>query len=505
MLSFHVHSNYSLLQSTIRIDDLITFAKKHGSPFVSLIDTNGMSGLVQFAKRAEDVGIKPILGAYINEPSNYQKYVIFLAKNNLGYSELCEIITSRKLNENFSLVKVMQNISENLFFITSSLQLLKETVASLSFPQNLYVELIVTKKQKKETRKLYNYAKENQIQIIASHPAYFLNKDDYLIHKVVTAIRLNSTLENLDEVDIIDEEYYLKTPVEFKKIWKALPDAILNAEYVAKNCNVNLEFGQNKFPVYLHVNKGSSYSYLWDKCFQGLKKKYKSKTEIAEKRLQYELNVINELGFTDYFLIVNDIVNEARRRGMLTIGRGSAANSIVSYCLDFTQIDPIEHNLYFERFLNRARTNPPDVDLDFSWKDRDEIIKYIFDKYGYDKVAMISTTVTFRARSAFRETAKVFGVSQREISKFSKFIPWTSAKNLVKLSEKFPESQSLDFSIEPWKSIIQIASQLSGFPRHRSIHPSGIVITVKHITKFFPFEYEKNKVLCLIITQAVIY
>ena len=155
------------------------------------------------------------------------------------------------------------------------------------------------------------------------------------------------------------------------------------------------------------------------------------------KSVGNELAVIREMNFTEYFLIVWDIVREAKARNMLTIGRGSAANSLVAYCLGLTQVDPIKHNLYFERFLNRGRI-PPDVDIDFSWKERDEIVRYVFEKYGYDKVAMISTTVTFRARSAFRETAKVFGVSDQEISKFSKYIPWTSAKNLASLAKNFP-------------------------------------------------------------------
>lgn len=240
-------------------------------------------------------------------------------------------------------------------------------------------------------------------------------------------------------------------------------------------------------------------------ALKGLSEKYQPITDKAVKRLQYELDVIDELGFSDYFLIVSDIIQEARRRKMVTIGRGSAANSLVAYCLDFTQVDPLEHNLYFERFLNRGRKSPPDVDLDFSWKERDEIVRYVFEKYGYSNVAMISTTVNFRARSAFRETAKVFGISEREISKYSKFIPWTSAQNLTVLAEKFPEAKSLKFENEPWKSIIGIASQLAGFPRHLSIHPSGIVITEKPITNYVALEYAKNKGLGLIITQPDMY
>lgn len=505
MLSLHVHSNYSILQSTITIESLINFAKKNNSSYVSLTDTNGMYGLIQFAKRAEEAGIKPILGSLITDPKNEFNYAIFLAKNNSGYSELCKIITSRKLKEDFSLAEVVGNISDNLFVLTSSLELLNDILTFNTIKKNLYVELIVTQKQKSKTRTLYNFAKKNNLQIIASHPAYFLKEEDFVLHKVVNAIRLNKTFENLNEQDLVDEEFYLKTPEEIKIIWKSLPEALWNINYVVKNCNVDLQFGKYKFPVYPVPKDDNSFSYLWKLCFKGLSEKYQPITDKAVKRLQYELDVINELGFSDYFLIVSDIIKEAGRRGMVTIGRGSAANSLVAYCLDFTQVDPIEHNLYFERFLNRGRKSPPDVDLDFSWKERDEIVSYVFEKYGYSNVAMISTTVTFRARSAFRETAKVFGISEQEISKFSKFIPWTSAKNLTVLAEKFPEAKSLKFKTETWDNIIKIASQLSGFPRHLSIHPSGIIITEKPITNYVALEYAKNKGLGLIITQPDMY
>jgi DNA polymerase III alpha subunit len=218
-----------------------------------------------------------------------------------------------------------------------------------------------------------------------------------------------------------------------------------------------------------------------------------------------ELSVISEMGFSNYFLIVWDIVNEAKRRGMMTIGRGSAANSLVAYCLEITQIDPLQHNLYFERFLNKARSSPPDFDIDFSWKERDEIIKYIFEKYGYERVAMISTTVTFRARSAFREVAKAFGFTNEEISKFSKKIPWTDAANLPHLSELFPESRGLNLKQEPWRTIVKLASQIARFPRHLSIHPGGIVITPTKITDYVALEYAKNKGLGLIVTQPDMY
>lgn len=505
MITLHAHSNYSLLEGTIPIEELISFAKKNGNRYVALTDTNAMYGLIQFAKLAQENNIKPVLGALIDDPSDENLNAIFLAKNNKGYSHLCKLITTRKLKDDFRLIDFFKEPINDLFIITSSLDLLKQIKFTPELYENLFVELIITKKHNRKTRKLYDFAKANNLQIVATHPAYFLQKEDFLLHKTVTAIRLNTTLENLDEKELVDEEFYLTTSGKLKNDWHALPEAISNAEKIADRCNVDLEFGKHKFPVYSLSAGETSFSYLWKIAFRGLENRYKPITEQAVKRLQNELEVIDEMGFSDYFLIVWDIIREAKNRGMLHVGRGSAANSLVSYCLGFTEVDPLKHNFYFERFLNRGRATPPDVDLDFSWKERDEIIKYVFDKYGYDHVAMISTTVTFRARSAFREVAKAFGIPQSEISTYSKFIPWTSAKSLSNLSEKFPEARSINFENEPWKSIINIAERLSRYPRHLSIHPSGIVITQEPITNYLAVEYAKNKGLGLIVTQPDMY
>jgi len=505
MFTLHAHSNYSLLNGTIRIAELVSFAKKAGSSYVALTDTNAMYGLIQFAKECSAQNIKPVLGSLIDDPKEKGLSAIFLAKNNEGYSRLCRIITSRKLKEDFSLIDLLNESLNDLYIITSSLGLLKKIRFDISLKQNFFVELIVTGKTKSKTRELYEFAKLNQLQIVASHPAYFLTREDFLLHKVVTAIRLNSGLVNLPEDSTADEEAYLITPDDFARTWKTLPEAIWNADRIAQSCNVDLKFGEYKFPTYTLPKAESAFSYLWKIAFEGLSGRYQPITEQAIKRLQYELEVIDELGFSDYFLIVWDIIREAKNRGIMHIGRGSAANSLVSFCLGFTEVDPIEQNLYFERFLNRGRTSPPDVDLDFSWKERDSIIKYVFEKYGYDRVAMISTTVTFRARSAFREVAKAFGISNSEISKYSKFIPWSTAHSLPSIAQKFPETRSLDFTHEPWKSIVTIASKLAEFPRHISIHPSGIIITKNKITDYVALEYAKNKGLGLIVTQPDMY
>ncbi len=505
MFPLNVHSNYSILTGVLRIEEIVEFARKHGSSYAALTDNNGMYGLIKFARQSEAIGVKPVLGAMIDEEKSPQKSVVIIAKNNDGYAELCKLITARKLKEDFNLSEALKSISSNVFVITSSVELLKEAVKLKKLRENIFVELIATRRQRLRSRELYNFARQNNLNVIASHPAYFLKREDYLLHKVVTAIRLNSTLENLTERQLIDEEYYLKSPRELSETWKALPEALRNAEFIARHSNVQLELGKYKYPYYPLPPAETAFSYLWKIAFKGLEERYKPITDVAIKRLQYELEVIDELGFSDYFLIVWDIVNTAKKRNMITIGRGSAANSLVAYCLGLTQVDPLKHNLYFERFLNRGRLSPPDVDIDFSWKDRDEIVRYVFEKYGYDKVAMISTTVTFRARSALRETAKVFGVPNSEISKISKFIPWTSAKNLPELRKKFPEARSINLQREPWKSIVNIAYRLSEFPRHISIHPGGIVISRKPITSYLALEYAKNKGLGLIVTQPDMY
>ena len=496
MIPLDVHSNYSLLQSAVTIENLVSRAKEYNLTSLALTDTNGMYGLVSFAKKCIETGIKPILGAYVDDPYDGKINCVVLAKNNDGYSELCKLITLRKLNEDFSLRTLLNQNFNNLFIISSSIDLLKNLDR-----EDVYAELISVKSEKKDNKNLYEFAKSNNIKPIVANPIYFLNKEDHLIHKILTAIRLNKNLDNLTNDEVVNEEYFFKDPNTIYDSWKSLPEVFQILEDIASNCNVDLRIGEYKFPHFTLSSTETSSSFLRSIAYEGLSRRYQPMFDKATERLEYELSVIEELNFTDYFLVVWDIVKEARRRGMMTIGRGSAANSLVSYCLGLTEVDPIKYNLYFERFLNKGRSSPPDVDIDFSWKERDEIVRYVFEKYGYENVAMISTHVTFRARSAFREVAKAFGISNEEISKYSKFIPWTSAENLPNLSQLFPESKQLNFNNEPWKSIIAIATKIASFPRHLSIHPGGIVIAPKPITNFTALEYAKNKGLGLIITQ----
>jgi DNA polymerase-3 subunit alpha/error-prone DNA polymerase len=501
MFALHVHSNYSLLEGVITIDEIIDKAVNYHLDAVALTDTNAMYGLVSFYKKAKEKGIKPILGTYIDEPSDKNIYAVFLAKNFDGYSDICKIITARKLKDDFSLLRLLQDEFPNLFILISSIDLLQKIPAH----KNIYAELIITKLNKLKARKLFEKARQRNIKYIVSNPAYFSEPQDYQLYKVVTAIKNRSTFKNLKEDELLDKEFYFKSPHLFDNLKNKLSEAFTSAQFIVEHCNVDLDLGKHNVPNFHSGKRHSSFTLLWQYTHEGLVNRYGSIAKDIESRLEEELQVIDELKLADYFLIVHDIFLEAKRRGMMTLTRGSAANSLVCYCLGLTEVDPVKYDFYFTRFLNKSRSSLPDIDIDFSWKERDEIVQYVFKKYGYDRVAFISTHVTMKARSAFRETAKVFGFSESEISTISKYIPWTDAKNLPDISKRFPESKSLDFSIDPWKSIINIATKLANFPRHLSIHPGGIVISPLPITNYTALEYAANKGVGLIITQPDMY
>lgn len=500
MFPLHVHSYYSLLTATSSIDDLLAQAKEYKLNNLALTDTNGMYGLIKFFNRAKELNINPLLGTLITESDLDNRYAIFIAKNRYGYQELCKLITARKLNQDFSLQKFLKEFHPDLIIITPE----QEFLNSINPKNNCFGETILTKRLSNKSKSLVNFATQKGIKVIASNPVYFLKQDDFNIHKLLRAIYKNTTIDNLTEDELVDKEFYFKSTDELKKIFNSFKDILVSTEEIANQCIFELKSKNFDFPTYPNAYP-DSYTFFHKIVYDGFEKKYPNATQSQKDRLQYEIDVIASLNFIDYFLIVWDIVQEAKRRGMLYIGRGSAANSMVAYCLELTQVEPLSNNLFFERFLNRARSNPPDVDIDFSWKERDEMIKYVFEKYGYENVAMISTHVTFRARSAFRETAKAFGISESEISDYSRKIPWTNAKNLPNLSSLFPESKSLDFQKEPWKTIVNLASQIANFPRYLSIHPGGIVITPSKITDYCALEYAKNKGLGLIITQPDMY
>lgn len=500
MIPLRIHSHHSLLRSAVVIKELVQKAAEYGLSALAITDYNSMAGFVQFCKACQEYGIKPIYGVYLDDPLLPEQYICILAKNKHGFNEICKLITARKLQTDFQLFKNLPVDENSLFSFSASMPVIEKMKNSTNF----YIELIDSTGYKKENKILYNFAVTNKVQYIVSPSVYYVEKEDILLYRALNAMRLKSTITDLESLLQL-EDLYFKHPADVDRRWKNIPDACKNTEFIADRCFVDIELGKYKFPSYTLSGSDTHYSLLWKICFEGMQKREKTISETAKKRLEYELDVISDLNFLDYFLVVWDIIREAKSRGMHMIGRGSAANSLVSYAMGLTDVNPLEHDLYFERFLNRGRKSPPDIDIDFSWKERDEIIRYVFKKYGYDKTAMICTTVTFRGRSAFREVAKVYGFSDREISKFSKFIPWTTAEKLPLVHKIYPEAKNLPFDNEPWKSIVNLASKLSGFPRHLSIHPGGIVIAPDKLTNHVALDYAQNKGLGLIVTQMDMY
>lgn len=492
----NVHSYYSMLSGVPSPAILVKEAKRLGFDSLALTDSNGMYGIVKFVKECRENNIKAITGTEIDSIDGEKKLTI-LAKNNAGIENINRIVTDRMLNNGFSIFDIVRQKCDNLFFITDDVDILRESEGN-----SIYFDIVNKNVNPRLFREKLAFVTENHIPCIVTNNVHFIIKEEFEIHKILSAMKHNSTIYDLSDNQHASENHFLMSEYEIKKVYSDFPDAILNTRFITQNCSTDLRLGEYKYPKYVLPANETSFSLLWKLCFEGLATRYKPITRDAVDRLKKELEIIEKLDFADYFLIVKDINEEAKRRGFKTIGRGSAANSIVSYALGITHVDPIKHNLFFERFLNPERKSPPDIDMDFSWKDRDEILNYVYEKFGDERVAMISTHITFAARSAFRETAKVLGVGDDEISKLSKSIPHTGAENLPFLKEKYPECRRLPLDLEPWQTVIKYGALLAHYPRHLSIHASGIIVCPDKLYKYTALERSDKG---FVVTQPDMY
>lgn len=480
----HLHSNYSLLAGTSSIERLIDKALSPGIPALALTDTNNLYGAIPFYKLAKERGLKPLIGAEIEYKS---EKAVLLARNSQGYANICRIITERNLSKDFSIKDSLIKYGDGLNILSEDVKLLS-SIAKKRGTRYLYAELINYGNNSSKLRSIFEAAHKAGIDMVATNDVYMCERKEHGLHKVLTAIKENTLLSKVAPEKICSPEAYLKSPKEMAALFKDYPQALVNTKRIAEDCNLDLGLGKVVFPEYPLPDGETAYSFLYKLCFQGLKEKYSPITPEAIKRLTYELEVINKLGFSEYFIIVWDIVNFARKQNIPIMGRGSAASSLVTYCLSVTNVDPLKYNLYFERFLNLSRSDLPDIDLDLCWRRRDEVIDYVYQRYGPNRVAMISTHNTFQGRSAFREVAKVFGVANDIVNRLSRRIPYSGAKNLSRIIRSAPECRSFPLHKEPFKTILKITPQLNGFPRHLSIHCGGIVICPTKLTDYFPLE-----------------
>ncbi|MBC8278478.1 MAG: DNA polymerase III subunit alpha [FCB group bacterium] len=498
----NVRSNFSFGHGASTVEDLLVRANELGITALALTDLNRMSGAVAFFKKASELGIKAILGATIDDPGDEECQVILLAKNMAGFGEINTIITERKLDENFDLLERLKAVTPNVFVLSHHVDVLN-AADHLKYRGRLYGEIVYRSRLDiPQCRAVAAFCRARTIPMVATGAVSFARPEDFEKHKLLSAIFQNTSLKwaKLSAT----EKSYLRSPAEMEHLFEKMPEYYHASGEIARQCEVDLRLGELKFPQYPDLPEDCEpFEHLREISETGLNWRYDGDPpEDARSRLAYELGVIDRLGFTEYFLIVYDIKEQAVRWEMPFVGRGSAANSLVSYCLGFTEVDPIKHNLYFERFLNPYRKSPPDIDLDFSWKDRDKLLQFVYDRYGHDRVAMICTTVTFGPRAALRETAKVMGFSEAEISRVTKRVPHFSHGDYDSIKETNPESKDLPIHIEPWKSVFRIAEGIIGYPRHLSIHAGGIVISPGKMTDWVPMERARKG---FVVTQYDMY
>ncbi len=528
----NTHSNFSLLSGTATVEQLAVAAREAGMDSLALTDTNGLYAAVPFHQACVAEGVRPIYGAELEVSATEQEMgggaagpgedgqwegrgekkresgrtrrqagprrrAVLLARDREGYAEVCRAVTARHLEEDFDLDTCLAGLSQRVVVLTADQQLLgtlagaRDSSRGRQGPGNVYVELtnIRDAASRRHCYRLLTLAEKLGFPAAASNRVHLLAAEDHFTHRLLSAMRTNTTVGTLPAGAVVDRENHFKTPAQMSALFHDLPQALRNAAEIAWSCRVDLEIGRPKLPRFPVPEGESSFSWLCKLSFQGLEQRYRPITREAYDTLNRELDVICRLELEDYFLVCHDIVRFAREAGMPCLGRGSAANSIVSFCLFITHVDPLRHNLFFERFLNLERESMPDFDIDFGTDDREEVLDYILRHYGRDRVAMICTYSTMRARSAIREVASAMGIPVGEIDAVVKKLPhFSSADGVAEAAERWPESHGLPLDREPFRSILAAAGRVSGFPRHLATHPCGLVVAPGPITDHMPLE-----------------
>ncbi|NLE25738.1 MAG: DNA polymerase III subunit alpha, partial [Clostridiaceae bacterium] len=517
----HLHTEYSLLDGACRIKDVAKRAKELNMHSLAVTDHGSMYGVIDFYKACKKEGIKPILGCEIyTAPRTYldkdprqdsdQGHLILLAKNNTGYKNLMKLVSIAYI-EGFYYkpridYKLLEEHHEGLICLSACIggdipqkllngdyQGARELAVNLNKIMgdgNFYLELQFNniEEQKLVNAQLVKLSEDTGIPLIATNDIHYINREDARAQEILICIQTGKTIDDADRLKFETDEFYLKSPEEMWEHFKAYPEALVNTVRVANECNVEIEFGHLHLPKFEVPEGTTPFDYLRSQCIKGFHKRY-SKSPALMERLEFELSVIEQMGYVDYFLIVWDFIKYARDSGiMVGPGRGSAAGSIVSYCLEITNVDPIKHNLIFERFLNPERISMPDIDIDFCYERRQEVIDYVVRKYGEDHVAQIITFGTMAARGAVRDVGRALAVPYNEVDKVAKLIPMMPAKHITigDAIDMIPELKTLYNSDPRIHELLDTAKVLEGMPRHASTHAAGVVISSEPLTEYVP-------------------
>jgi error-prone DNA polymerase len=474
-IHLHVHSNYSFCRGASKIEALVDAALAQGMPAMALTDINGVYGLIWFLQYAAERGLRPIVGAEVR--TNTERATL-LVRNRQGYETLCRIISRRQFEPDFRLGKALLENRENLIVISDQVPLIKD-LGMQNGTSGIYLEL----NDPKVEPPLLSFSRNSGIPVVATNDVYFADASDYPMHRLLRAIDLNTSLSRIPADELASHDRWLKPEKEMARRYPHIEKALENTELIAGECSSDMQIGKLVFPSF-DAPGLDAFDHLQEECYRGAEYRYGELSDSVRKRLTHELAIIKDKGFAEYFLIVQDIVRQSTR----TCGRGSAAASLVSYCLGITDVEPITHNLFFERFLNEGRMDPPDIDVDFPWDERDKIFDYVFSKYGVARAAMISNHVGFRTRAATREVAKVYGLPEQEIKAVTQRMGYYwSLHHLEDSIKSHPVYKDIELK-DPWPEIIRLAVKLDGYPRHMSVHCGGIVITPDRIDRYVPVE-----------------
>ncbi|HBH13572.1 MAG TPA: hypothetical protein DDX29_10750, partial [Clostridiales bacterium] len=505
------HSYYGFLESLLSPEDLITNARKYGVQTLGMTDHRSLTGSIAFYEACVAERIKPILGLEIDfNYKGFQGILCLIAKDRDGWMSLSHL-SSLMLVENKTLkYNDLANDRVGLICIMGSPQgILRELIfnspQSLNYPEylikniqstfqdDLYIEIQrFADGTLKNESSLLQLTKKLAIPIIASQDIRYGNPSAQSIYRTLTAVRQNAKLDSLIHDQDLPKQSSFPNQDDFKHRYHDLPEAIENLHTLTEKCHLKLPIGQRHYPDYKTPSGLSQSEYLKEKAYEGAREIYPNIDEKITERLNYELNIISEMGYEPIFLIVQDVINQARKLGIPTSSRGSAASSLVAHCLNITSPDPIALNLYFERFLNPARKKPPDIDTDIASHRRDEIIQYVFDTYGKNHVAMVGTINRYRPKSALNDVAKVYGLSPETVRQLSKRVP-SSFSFRRSDDEVDPFSGILrDQSIPMIQKIVNDAKAILDLPRHLSVHPGGIIIAPFPIRDLVPLVHSTS-------------
>ncbi len=521
----HVHTEYSLLDGSNKIKEYVARVKELGMTSAAITDHGVMYGVIDFYRAAKAAGIKPILGCevYVATGSRFEKtpgttedryyHLVLLAETQKGYENLTKIVSKAFVEGYYYKPRVdmelLEQYHEGIIALSACLagevqkNLLRAMYQEAYFAAkryeaifgkgNFFLELQDHGMQEQQmvNQQLLRLSQETGIELVATNDVHYTFAEDEKPHDILLCIQTGKKLDDENRMRYEGGQYFVKSEDEMKQLFPYALDALENTQKIADRCNVEIEFGVTKLPKYDVPQGYTSWEYLNKLCFEGLQKHYgKGEAEASDElkeRLTYELSVIQKMGYVDYFLIVWDFIKYARDNDiMVGPGRGSAAGSIVSYCLGITNIDPIKYQLLFERFLNPERVSMPDIDIDFCFERRQEVIDYVVRKYGPDRVVQIVTFGTLQAKGVIRDVGRVMDLPYAFVDTIAKMIPQELGMTLQKALDGNSEFRDLYQKDEQVKVLIDMSKRLEGLPRHSSMHAAGVVISQKSVDEYVP-------------------